>query len=75
MTRRLAPLAVVALLSASAGFGHAALTTDVPPACHTVEVGDHLPITGAEIDALFELGYTGRAGDGAERLYSPECAR
>lgn len=74
MTRRSAPLAVV-LLGMAVGFVHAATTTDVPRACHTVEVGEDSNATAHDAAALLEAGYTGRAGDGAERLYAPECAR
>lgn len=64
MTWRL-PLTVCALALAG-GFTHAALSTSVPAACHTVDVGDHLPISWEEVQRL-------HAADRAERLYSPAC--
>lgn len=71
MTRRL-PLAVCAL-ALLAGFSHAAVSTAVPAACHTVDVGDDSQATWQLAQELLDAGYVGDPTDGADRLYSPAC--
>lgn len=72
MTARRVPLALctVALV---AGLTHAALTTDVPAACHSVDVSEESGITADYLAILHSEGYTGDPRDGAERLYAPDC--
>lgn len=72
MTIRYLPLAacIAALL---VGFGHAAVTAGPEYVCTTMDVSGDTDAGWAQAQELIEAGWTGRAGDGAERLYSPEC--
>lgn len=65
--------AALCLAALSAGFAHAALTTEVPPACHSVDVSDTSGVTAETAAALRDRGYTGDPRDGQERLYGPHC--